>query len=194
MANEEVWKPVVGYEGLYEISSQGNIKALKRVHTYPAGFKKSSPARTKGQVTNKDGHKRVQLWKDGQGKNHFVHSLLLESFVGLRPSKSHVTRHLNGIPDDNRLENLAWGTVSENSLDDIKHGVHSSASKTHCVKGHRFTESTVYPNKRGRRCIACQRENARARSRGEEFDTERSNLVYWDLRNGGTGLWRNINQ
>lgn len=52
---------------------------------------------------------------------HRVHRLVLEAFVGPAP-EGHVARHLNGNPADNRLVNLAWGTLDENALDRDVHG------------------------------------------------------------------------
>jgi len=50
------------------------------------------------------------------GRNHFVHSALLETYVGPRP-KDAITRHMNGVKRDNKLSNLEWSTFSQNSLD-----------------------------------------------------------------------------
>ena len=70
---------------------------------------------------NKDGHVFVVLCKDGKMYNRYIHQLLLKTFVGPRP-EGWVCRHLNGDPADNRLENLCWGTPSENQKDAVKHG------------------------------------------------------------------------
>jgi hypothetical protein len=50
-----------------------------------------------------------------------VHELVLSTFAGLRPAK-HECCHINGIPTDNRLENLRWGTRSDNIRDSVRHG------------------------------------------------------------------------
>lgn len=62
--------------------------------------------------------------KDDSGKyrNYHAHILVLELFVGPRPTPQHHARHLNGDPLDNRLENLAWGTAKENYADSKRHG------------------------------------------------------------------------
>ena len=51
-----------------------------------------------------------------------VHHLVLMCYVGEKPFNKAVTRHLNGNPHDNRVENLAWGTYKENTQDMIRHG------------------------------------------------------------------------
>jgi len=66
-------------------------------------------------------HVKVSLAVDAIVTQRQVHILVLEAFVGLRPQGTE-TRHLNGIPDDNRLVNLRWGTPTENRADTLLHG------------------------------------------------------------------------
>ena len=66
------------------------------------------------------GYKRVKLYNKYGCKNWSVHILVLITFVGVRPHKAE-SRHLNGIKTDNRLENLCWGTRSENQIDRVNH-------------------------------------------------------------------------
>jgi hypothetical protein len=67
------------------------------------------------------GHRLVGLRRGGIYKSKSVHRLVLEAFVGPCPP-GFVCRHINGDPDDNRLENLSWGTISENAIDRSAHG------------------------------------------------------------------------
>jgi hypothetical protein len=69
-------------------------------------------------------------------------------------------RHRNGNPTDNRPENLAWGTPTQNALDKILHGTHHLAARTHCPQGHPYDEeNTLYRGgRRNRRlCRECNR-------------------------------------
>jgi hypothetical protein len=75
-----------------------------------------------------DGHVHVNLCKNGKCKSRKVHQLVLETFVGSRPENYDV-RHLNGISDDNRLENLVYGTRKENGQDNIINGVSPRGTK-----------------------------------------------------------------
>lgn len=59
----------------------------------------------------------------GQHKNYLVQHLVLNTFIGPKPPGMEC-RHLNGIRGDNRLENLCWGTRSENQQDSVQHGTH----------------------------------------------------------------------
>lgn len=73
----------------------------------------------KGRST---GYRSVCLSRDGLRRNFYVHELVLVAFVGPRPSPDHEVLHGNGVRDDNRLENLRWGTVQENADDRRRHG------------------------------------------------------------------------
>lgn len=64
----------------------------------------------------------------------FVHRLVAEAFLGECPSPRHQVRHLNGIRDDNRLENLAWGTAKENEADKVRHGRTTIGSRNPAAK------------------------------------------------------------
>ncbi len=73
------------------------------------------------QRLNRTGYPVVRLTVDGRYKEHPVHLLVLLAFAGPRP-EGKVTRHLNGVPTDNRLGNLRWGTPKENTADMFRHG------------------------------------------------------------------------
>jgi len=106
----EIWKDIIGFEGIYKISNLWNINKI-------SGLKIGI---LKPQIT-KDGYLRIGLTKNNIRKQYFIHRLILETFIGPRPPGMEC-RHLNGIRTDNRLENLRWGTSQENNDDQIKHG------------------------------------------------------------------------
>lgn len=119
---QEVWKPVPGYEGLYEVSDQGRVRSLDRYVQCSGPVKGAYVSFKKGRLLRPGpsnyGHLSVVL---GRGQTRMVHDLVLRAFVGCPPAK-HECCHGNGDPSDNRLENLRWGTRSENILDAVKHG------------------------------------------------------------------------
>lgn len=111
----EVWKSVVGYEGLYDVSSCGVVRACHpRYQTIPYGTSKSVHR-------TKKGYHKVALYKNGTKKTLSLHRIVLTAFKGPRPEGKEC-RHLDGCKDNNRLDNLAWGTNAENTQDKIKHG------------------------------------------------------------------------
>jgi hypothetical protein len=105
---EEIWKDVPNYEGLYQVSSIGNVKSLNRV-VYRQG-KFAVPL--KGQEIKKvikktKGYYCVDLYKNGKGKQFEVQQLVAMAFLGHKPC-GHilVVDHINDIKTDNRVENL----------------------------------------------------------------------------------------
>lgn len=67
------------------------------------------------------GYFAVSLYKNNKHHQKRVHSLVLETFIGPKP-KNMEGRHLDGNKENNKLDNLCWGTGSENSYDAVKHG------------------------------------------------------------------------
>lgn len=100
----EKWKPVQGYEGLYEVSDLGNVKSL--VPWHGTNERLLSPGKTKG-------HLMVILSKNKEQKHHFVHRLVYEAFNGPIPEELQVN-HINEVKSDNRLCNLNLMTNKEN--------------------------------------------------------------------------------
>lgn len=98
---EEIWKDVVGYEGIYIVSNFGNIKNV---------FKNKAPK----QSISKHGYNRV--WLNGkESKSMYVHRVVAMSFIS-NPLNKNDINHKNGIKTDNRVENLEWATLSEQQL------------------------------------------------------------------------------
>ena len=118
----EIWKPVPGYEGKYEVSDQGRVRSLDRPCVGKDGRSEFHP----GKILNPDktirgGYLDVSL-RDGEKRKHrTVHSLVAEVFLGERPNGCDVM-HLNGDRTDNRVENLRYGTRKENLNQTYEYG------------------------------------------------------------------------
>ena len=110
---QEIWKPVVGFEEWYEVSTLGRVKRLKAGPGTRAG-------RVLKPLRGVKGYSQVGMNTGGKCKGCFVHHLVLTAFIGPRPSGEEA-RHLNGRRNDNRLENLKWGTPKQNQADRVTH-------------------------------------------------------------------------
>ena len=146
MAENEVWRPVVGYEGLYDVSSLGNIRRLRdirhcvnKVLDVPRQLNKHKTA----------GYLRAVLSRNGKKTMRLIHQLVLEAFVGPRPA-GYESGHLNNISTDNRLTNLLWVTHSENELHKRANGTRLSGERhphatltAECVRSIRKLRATT---------------------------------------------------
>lgn len=113
---EEIWKPIPDFPG-YDISDQGRVRSYW-------GSGKSKPLRDIPQRIlhpSKKIYSQVTLTKDGKHFIFLVHRLVLEIFIGPCPPGME-SRHSDGIPANCSIENLSWGTHSENMLDRTRHG------------------------------------------------------------------------
>lgn len=145
----ENWKPVPGLEEAYEVSDRGRVRSIPRTVKYGRTY------RGKERVPYDDGGSlQVNLCWNGKRSQRKVHHLVLEAFVGPRPDGLEC-RHLNDDHTDNRLENLRWGTSSENKHDLVRNGRHHLASKPTCIRGHELSAVNTLPGAVGRQCRAC---------------------------------------
>lgn len=102
----EQWRPVVGYEMNYEISNLGRVKSIGHLgRPGRRGIMRPFPCRP--------GYLRVSLVFDGKIKTHYVHSLVSEAFIGLRP-KGYEVDHIDGDKRNNVLLNLRYVSHRDN--------------------------------------------------------------------------------
>lgn len=117
----EVWKDVVGYEGIYEISNLGRMRSIVRTVRHN---NRVTGVQTVGGTLfsinlNRLGYAFVTLFKNGKGKVKKIHRLVAMAFIPFVEGKTYVN-HINGIRNDNRVENLEWCTQAENNLHRFK--------------------------------------------------------------------------
>ncbi len=105
---EEVWKPVVGYEGLYQVSNLGRIKSTN--------YKTHKNEKILKLFKDYKGYLYVCLRKHGKAKFLKVHRLVLFAFMPQTDLFKNQVNHINEIKTDNRLENLEWVTARENNV------------------------------------------------------------------------------
>jgi hypothetical protein len=148
----EEWRPVVGFPD-YRVSSHGRVVSLR----------KKGVAHEMRGGRNQRGYRMVSLRNpEGRITVRTVHRIVSIAFLGPTPDGLQI-RHLDGNKDNCAVENLAFGTPSQNMLDQVRHGVHAHARKTHCPRGHAYDHENTHSHGGRRYCRACQRERNRLR-------------------------------
>ena len=119
---KEEWKDVVGYEGLYEVSSFGRVKSLTRmVHVGRGSYYSREEIIINTIPRNENSYVSIGLHKDGKSKTIRVHLAVAIAFFGHKPSRKYAVHHVDGIKCNNKLSNLRIVTARENvSIDMIK--------------------------------------------------------------------------
>ena len=112
----EIWKDVVGYEGLYQVSNMGRVKSLNY------GRERILKASDNGS-----GYLYVALCKKGKYKNFLVHRLVAMVFIS-NPENKPCIDHIDTNKRNNKVENLRWVTHEEN--------MNNSLSKKHVSENH----------------------------------------------------------
>lgn len=112
MESEEIWKDVLGYEGFYQISSNGILRSLPHIRLNGTNGKYLQKGRIRVPYINSSGYYVVNLSKNGKIATKFIHKLVAEAFIK-NPEKKATVNHKNGNKLDNSIENLEWATKSE---------------------------------------------------------------------------------
>lgn len=105
----EIWKPVKGLEGRYEVSNEGRVRSVDRFVTGSNGVRQQRKGKMLSTHYNHKGYKRVMI----NGKTKCVHQIVAGTFVPNPDNKPQVN-HIDGNKDNNRADNLEWMTVQEN--------------------------------------------------------------------------------
>jgi YesN/AraC family two-component response regulator len=126
---EEIWKPVVGCDGYYEVSNTGRVRAM-----FEGNHGQYKIGRILKLTLAKNGYWRVEL--NVPNRKPFkmtVHTMVLEAFRGPRPDGQD-GRHLDGVRSNSNVNNLEWGTKSQNMQDSIRHGTFIMGERHHQSK------------------------------------------------------------
>lgn len=118
---DEEWRDASGYEGIYRVSSAGNVMSVEHSLIDSAGRKRHFPARLLTPTIGKDpryGYAHLSLTKDGIAKRVWLHRLVAETFIP-NPNNLPQVNHKDGNKSNNHIDNLEWCTVAHN----LKHAV-----------------------------------------------------------------------
>ena len=107
---EEIWRPVVGYEGLYEVSSYGRVRSLDRYD----GRNRFLKGRILTLHTDKDGYLSAYLCSNSKVKGFLVHRLVAQAFIP-NPDNLPIINHKDENPSNDNVDNLEWCTAKYNS-------------------------------------------------------------------------------
>ncbi len=177
----EVWKAVLGFEGMYEVSSLGRIRSLDRYIDKINRWGSVSSVLCKGRILStglrKDGYQSVSLYDGGLQRATVVHILICEAFRGPKPFPNAEVRHLDGDKANCREDNLVWGTRLENEADKEVHGTRLKGEQSPSAK---LTKEDVIAIRR--------RVGEPQQDLADEFGCTRSNISAIQLRKS----WKHV--
>ncbi len=119
----EEWRPVVGFEGFYEVSDLGRVRSLDRQAATWFGVRLAKGKVLKQKIQGKTGYPcvRLQVAATGLNSHPCVHQLVADAFLQPKPQGAEV-RHIDGGRSNPAVSNLEWGTHKQNMRDQYKHG------------------------------------------------------------------------
>jgi hypothetical protein len=109
----EIWKPIDGYEGVYEISSLGNVRRIQYFDAASEAHHKSNLFVPMKTYVTKSGYKRIKLSKNGNEKHLVIHRLVAKAFID-NPNKYKIVNHKDLDKLNNSVDNLEWCTQKQN--------------------------------------------------------------------------------
>ena len=115
---EEIWKDVVWYEWLYQVSNKGRVKGVDRKIKWRRGTLVNKKWKILTQI-KRNWYRDVSLCKYNQHSPKRIHRLVAQAFLNNKDNKP-IINHINWIKDDNRVENIEWCTISENQIHSYK--------------------------------------------------------------------------
>lgn len=126
----EIWKDIVGYENIYEVSSYGRVRTAvgKTTYTERHGVRHWKQRYLKNK-TPKGRDVRVSLWKDGKTKSFLVHRLVAFAFIPEIEGKTSIN-HKDGNPKNNHVDNLEWCNHLENNRHAFENNLMTTQNET----------------------------------------------------------------
>ena len=121
---EEIWKDIKGFEELYQVSNLGNVKRLETMQETPyftnTDYRTIRSRILKPQIRGK--YLCVRLCKENTITQINIHRIVAETFIS-NPSEYPIVMHLDNDKWNNKVDNLQWGTLKQNSKHAVETGV-----------------------------------------------------------------------
>jgi len=119
----EFWKPIQGFEGYYDVSSQGRVRSWRHPCRRGHVLRRDTPPRVLKESLNNGGYRRVILENaSGSRKTLLVHQLVAKAFIPNPEGRTQVN-HLTGLKKDCRVDGLEWTTPAENTHHAVRYGL-----------------------------------------------------------------------
>ncbi len=147
---KERWRPVVGYEGLYEVSDHGRVKSLSRIICQQKTWgthERLMPERilkVSYSLGGRSGYQQVSLHGGIVRRCARVHRLVAEAFISPSPFEGASVLHSDDNTDNCHYKNLRWGTTADNMADKVKRSRQQRGSDVHCSVLDAATAFEVY--------------------------------------------------
>lgn len=135
----ELWKPIKGYEGFYEVSSNGRVRSVERID--------ARGQHRKSKILNINKAQQVCFFRDGKRKNYLVRKLVVEAFLE-KPKANEKLVHVDGNLENNCVENLKWQKRAQRKrniyrFEDNKTGEVFEGSISDCCDAWGLTKSAL---------------------------------------------------
>jgi hypothetical protein len=183
--NEE-WRPVVGFEGRYEVSNLGRVRSVDTRVSSGQGRTRIAKGRVFALFLG-DRYAKANLKVDGKQHNSYVHRLVAAAFIGPCPDGMEVC-HNNGDPFDNRVDNLRYDTHAANVADRFIHGTVPAPRRNadECYHGHPYADGSFYVDPSGKKvCLICDAaRGARRRAAERQAAGRRHRSELTECKNG----------
>lgn len=173
------WKPIAGFEGLYEVSNTGEVKALERLVENNGGIQRKHEKILR-QHSKQNEHRLVVLCKSGKTYPKLVHRLVAIAFIP-NPENKPCVDHIDTNPQNNYVSNLRWVTAQENALNPLTRKHNSESKKGHPSYYRDFSEETrakISAAKTGRKASkeTCEKLSAAHKNSAKSLESSLKNL------------------
>lgn len=133
----QIWKPIKGYNGFYQVSNTGLVRSLNRTIKFSDGRKRKLKGKMMSPKYKPDGYTYVTLSRNGKHSHHYIHRLVAAAFLPNAGNLPEVN-HLSGNKADNSVRNLEWCTHQQN----VKHAYDNGLS-TNMGGSHSFAVGVI---------------------------------------------------